>query len=504
MTCDDATIASQLAASLPSMRWFADKGAGIVGVNLYDRTSLPRDTAVEIALADVQLAGRDPSSQSPRYVVMIDAAGDDAAATPAVARWLLDLVLSGRSLSGRSGRFIGRATGHSAHAASVAPTGPVTVSLIGGDASNTSLVVRSGSTSLIIKLFRRCRAGIQPEVEVGEFFATASPWQDTPRLCGWLEYVPADDQLAVTSTAIATVHEFAPGYTTGWDRLVGLLTAGDGLAGRSGDEVLAIVAGLGRATARMHRAFSMRSDIPAFAPESATPVGRQAAALRMSEHAQGVFALIESRLPQVEPTMASRLAAVLDARSRLASRFDRLPSIALDCDNIRVHGDYHLGQLLVAEQCDKLLVAEHESKLLVAEQCDKLLVAEQGSMLVIDFEGEPGRTLAERREKTAAAKDVAGMCRSFDYLLRHVAKSSAKPYAAADLQRLEAYYLGAYREGAAGQPWWPVDRDVADSLLAVFKLDKAIYELAYELNNRPDWIDVPLAAIEEALVRNEG
>ena len=479
MTCDDATIASQLAASLPSMRWFADKGAGIVGVNFYDRVSLPRDTAAEIAIADVKLAGHDPSSQSPRYVVMIDAAGDDATATPAVARWLLDLVLSGRSLSGRSGRFIGHATGHFAHAASVAPTGPVTVSPIGGDASNTSLVVRSGSTGWIIKLFRRCRAGIQPEVEVGEFFAASSPWQDTPRLYGWLEYVPAGDQLAATSTAIATVHEFVPGYTTGWDRLVGLLTAGNGLAGRAGEEVFGIVAALGRATGRMHRAFSMRPDIPAFAPESATPVGRQAAALRMSEHAQGVFALIESRLSQVEPTMASRLAAVLDARSKLASRFDRLPSIALDCDNIRVHGDYHLGQVLVAE---------HESK---------LLVAEQGSVLVIDFEGEPGRTLAERREKTAAAKDVAGMCRSFDYLLRHVAKSSAKPYAAADLARLEACYLDAYREVAVGQPWWPADPAAADALLAPFKLDKAIYELAYELSNRPDWIDVPLAAIEE-------
>ena len=279
MTCDDARIAPQLAASLPSMRWFADKGAGIVGVNIYDRASLPRDTAAEIALADVKLAGRDPSSQSPRYVVMIDAAGDDATATPAVARWLLDLVLSGRSLSSRNGRFVGHATGHSAHAASVAPTGPVTVSPIGGDASNTSLVVRSGSTGWIIKLFRRCRAGIQPEVEVGEFFAASSPWQDTPRLYGWLEYVPDGDQLAATSTAIATVHEFVPGYTTGWDRLVGLLTAGNGLAGRAGEEVFGIVAALGRATGRMHRAFSMRPDIPAFAPESATPVGRQAAAL---------------------------------------------------------------------------------------------------------------------------------------------------------------------------------------------------------------------------------
>jgi len=478
MTCDDATIASRLARSLPAARWFADKGAGIEAVTLHERVPLPQDAAAEVALADVQLAGGDSSR---RYVIMIDATGDDAVATPAAARWLLDLVLSGRSLLGRGGRFVGHATGHAGHAASIAPAGPVIVSLIGGDASNTSLVVRSGSTGWIIKLFRRCRAGIQPEVEIGEFFAGASPWQDTPRLCGWLEYVPAGDQLAATSTAIATVHEFAPGYTTGWDRLVGLLTAGDGLTGHSREEVLAIVAALGRVTARMHRAFSARSDILPFAPEPATPTARQAAALRMSEHAQEVFALIESQLSKVGPTMAGRLAAVLAAWPTLVGRFEHLASLAPVTSTIRVHGDYHLGQLLVKEKCDESLLAE------------------QRGVLVIDFEGEPGRTLAERREKTSAAKDVAGMCRSFDYLLRHVAKLTRRPYAAAERALLETCYLDAYREGAIGQPWLSADREAADGLLAIFKLDKAIYELAYELNNRPDWVDVPLAAIEEAV-----
>jgi predicted trehalose synthase len=490
MTFDDATIASRLAASLPRTRWFADKGASIAGVTLHERASLPRDTAAEIALADVHLAGDAPSSLSPRYVVMTDAAGDDAAATPAVARWLLDLVLSDRPLSGRGGTFVGHPTGHAERSGSAAPTGPVTVSPIGVDASNTSLLVRCGSIGWVIKLFRRCRTGIQPEVEIGEFFAAASPWRETPRLLGWLEYVPAENARNTASTAIATVHEFAPGHTTGWDRLVALLTAGDGLSGRSGDEVLAIVAALGRVTARMHRAFSARPDIPAFAPEPATPAGRQAAATRMSGHAERVFALIESRLPQMEPTMARRLAAVLEARSTLVNRFDRLASLDLGTSNIRVHGDYHLGQVLVAEHESQSLVAEHESQ---------SLVAEQGSVLVIDFEGEPGRTLADRREKTPAAKDVAGMCRSFDYLLRHVAQSTGRPYAAADLERLETCYLDAYRDETAGQPWWPADREAADRLLAVFKLDKAIYELAYELNNRPDWIDVPLAAIEAAV-----
>jgi maltose alpha-D-glucosyltransferase/alpha-amylase len=145
-----------------------------------------------------------------------------------------------------------------------------------------------------------------------------------------------------------------------------------------------------------------------------------------------------------------------------------------------VHGDYHLGQVLVVAHDTQQLAADHSR------------------VLVIDFEGEPGRSLADRRSKTAAAKDVAGMCRSFDYLLRHVAKSTGRPYAAADLEHLETCYLDAYRAVAVGQPWWPADRATADTLLAVFKLDKAIYELAYELNNRPDWIDVPLAAVEEA------
>jgi maltose alpha-D-glucosyltransferase/alpha-amylase len=486
MTCDDATIASRLVAALPNTRWFANKGSGIAGVTLHERVSLSLDVAADIALADVHLAGRDPHSLSPRYVALIDAAGGDAIATPAVACWLLDVVRSGRSIHGRSGRFIGHAAGHAERVPSGSPAGTVTVTLLGGDASNTSLLVRCGSDGWVIKLLRRCHAGIQPEVEIGEFFAAASPWRETPRLCGWLEYVPADDDRDTVSAAIATVHEFAPGHATGWDRLVALLIADDGLAGRNGDEVIAIVASIGDVTARMHRAFSSRPDIPAFAPEQPTPTERKAAAARMSRHAEGVFALIESRLPRVEPAMAKRLATVLAARSTLVSRFDRLASLAPVTSTIRVHGDYHLGQLLVAEQWTKPLVAE------------------QGRVLVIDFEGEPGRTLAERREKTLAAKDVAGMCRSFDYLLRHAAKSTGRPYAAADLERLEACFLDAYRAEAVGMPWWPADRDAADSLLAVFKLDKAIYELAYELNNRPDWIDVPLAAIEEAVVRTEG
>jgi trehalose synthase-fused probable maltokinase len=471
MTLDDAQIASHLAQLLPAARWFAEKAATIERTTVHERFALAADGPIELMLADVRLAGSDAS---PRYVVISDAAGDDATATLAAARWLVEMVLTGGSLAGRHGALVGHCSGGRAgRAGAVAPTDSLTVMPIGGDASNTSFVVRSGSTAWIVKLIRRCRTGIQPEVELGDFFAVASPWSGTPRLCGWLEYLPADSPFAAASTALATVHEFAPGYTTGWDKLVGLLTDSqtveDRLSGSHGDEVLKIVAAIGRATGQMHQALAARPDIPAFAPEPMTPASGQVTAIGMAAHAEQVFSLIESRRPHLEPSLSRRLGAVLHARSTLVSRFDRLPSLVSATTMIRVHGDYHLGQLLVAEK---------------------------GSVLVIDFEGEPGRPLAERRGKTAAAKDVAGMCRSFDYLLRHVAKLTGRPYASADLERLEACYLDAYREVAAGQPWWPADREPADALLAVFKLDKAIYELAYELNNRPDWIDVPLAAME--------
>jgi maltose alpha-D-glucosyltransferase/alpha-amylase len=234
----------------------------------------------------------------------------------------------------------------------------------------------------------------------------------------------------------------------------------------------------------MHRALAARPDLPAFAVEPAESAGRRAAATRMREHAAGVCVTLESRLPQLEPSIARRLTAILAARSSLLNRFDELATIALPTANIRVHGDYHLGQVLVPERESTLRLPDRDIK-----------------PLVIDFEGEPGRMLAERRAKTAAAKDVAGMCRSFDYLLRHVAKSTDRPYAAADLERLESCFLNAYREVAGGQAWWPADDTAASMLITVFKLDKAIYELAYELDNRPDWIDVPLSAIEEAVAR---
>jgi trehalose synthase-fused probable maltokinase len=466
MSLDDDALAARIAAALPTARWFAAKGVAIEGVTLHDRVPAPTAAGgprTTIVLADVRCAGSDGPPH--RYCLVVDDSGADDAGDPAAVRWIVDTILSAARSAGRAGALVG----HPVAGCTTAWPAAATVSVAGGDASNSSFAVRSADGGLFLKLFRRLRAGIQPEVEIGEFLATAATtgWHGAPRLLGWLEYASSGDG---DSTALATLQELAPGCTTAWERVVGLLVAAGPHAALP-PTVTALAARLGTETGRMHAALASRPDLPAFAPEPATARDRGTAAERMAAHAADVFAIVESRLPQVAPPLARRLRDLLAARAALAGRFAPLAALALDVPNIRVHGDYHLGQVLVDER--------------------------DGRVLVVDFEGEPGRPVEERRAKVSAAKDVAGMCRSFDYALRHAAASTGGPYRPADLRRLEAVFLAAYRAATAGGAWWPADDATATRLLDIHRLDKAIYELAYEIGNRPDWIEVPLAAVEE-------
>jgi trehalose synthase-fused probable maltokinase len=447
------TIPDRIAAWLPTARWFAAKGNAIAAVAVADQAELPG--GITLAIVEVASAGGERS----RYAVPVDREGRDAALTPAFAGWLVETALGAGAKTTARGAF----EGHAAHSSALRGFQTPAVAPLGGDASNTSMLVRTSGAAYAVKLLRRCREGIQPEVEIGEFLVECAPWDGTPRLRGWLEH--RGDGAA---TAIATVHDFAPGCTSAWDRLVALCGAG-GLAGPHREKILGIVAALGRATAGMHRALGSRTDRAAFAPEPATAAGRSAAAARMAGHAREVFKLAAARLPQLPVELGRHLAAMLDHRERLLAGLEALAGLPATASDIRVHGDFHLGQVLVGP--------------------------DDARILVIDFEGEPGRSLAERRSKTSACKDVAGMCRSFDYLLRHVARTTGADYRAHDLALLEQTYLDAYREIARGHAWWPTATAEADGLLAAYTLDKAIYELAYELRNRPDWVEVPLAAL---------
>ncbi len=450
------TTAAAIAAWLSRARWFAGKGGAPVSVSIHTTAPIP-GTAITLSIVDAEVDG-----DRARYVVPL-AGNADAAFEPDFAGWLVETVRTGGVLAAARGAF----RGHALLSPGDEPLivgGTATVAPLGGDASNTSMLVTHGRRQFAVKLLRRCREGIQPEVEVGAFLCRDAGWQGTPRLCGWLDFAPAHGALMT----LATVHDFAPGCATAWDHLGSLVAAG-GLAGPARGEMRAVAAMLGRLTADMHRALGSRSDVPAFAPVLPTAADMQAEARRMTAHAEEVFARAAARLASLPAEIAADLQTVLARRPELMAALGRIATVASSAALIRGHGDYHLGQVLVR------------------------MPGPEG--FVIDFEGEPGRPLADRRRKATVFKDVAGMCRSFDYLLRHAARSGGEPYRAENLRLLQDTFLEAYRTVAQGHAWWPADATVADALLAAYTLDKAVYELAYELANRPDWVEVPLAAL---------
>lgn len=444
-------LVAAITGRLPQARWFAGKGQGIGAVSLVDAISLP--DATTLAIVEVTSAGA-----SSRYVIPVDASGADRAATPAFARWLIDTVWNGTAHAGGQGRAVGHAVGERSRLSPGSPD----VAIMGPDASNTSLRVTVGAAAFAVKLMRRCRPGIQPEVEVGAFVAEQTSWRGTPRLCGWLGYEPADGGPATT---LATVHEFAAGCDAAWDRMLGLVRAEGSVSPR----LLTIVDTLAAVTAEMHAALASRPDVDAFAPAIPTAADRHAQVRGLAAHADAVCRLIAEPSRTVAAEIATRLKAVAARRDEVVSRLAAVADLDSGATSIRVHGDYHLGQVLLTPD---------------------------NRPLVIDFEGEPSRSLDERRTKTSACKDVAGMCRSLDYLLRCAARDGGSPYAAADAADLQRRYVAGYASRVSGRSWWPARPADAEALLAAYVLDKALYELAYELQNRPDWIEVPLGAVE--------
>jgi len=457
----DADLAPRITTWLPQARWFAGKGRRLDRVSIADVATLDR---AGLLLAIVEVTSGEERS---RYAVPVHADdGTDATATPAFAGWLVDSIGQSEATSATHGRF----TGHSVDGGAAQPIsagrGLPEVIALGGDASNTSLVARLPASTFAIKLIRRCEAGPQPEVEVGQFLTGVIGWPRTPALRGWLKYEPAEGG---PPTVIATLHDFLPGCQTAWDSLGEILATDP--AGSLPQRCVQMATSLGRVTGEMHAALASRADAPAFAPEPEHPADRRHAADAMASRVRRVLTHAAQASARFSPTVAARLAAV-------AAESDSIAWACLETaevpggQRIRVHGDYHLGQVLVRDDDE---------------------------IFVIDFEGEPARTLAERSAKTSPFKDVAGMCRSFDYLVRHASVTTGRPVQNTDLATLEDAFLAAYREQAAGHDWWPADDAVADRLLAVWKLDKAVYELAYEIDNRPDWVEVPLGALEDFL-----
>jgi trehalose synthase-fused probable maltokinase len=344
--------------------------------------------------------------------------------------------------------------------------------LLAAEQSNTSLVYGDRA---ILKLFRRVEPGEHPDVEIGRFLAASTAFRNTPALLGVLRLAISGETEAVAGM----LQRFVPGSRDGWAHALGRAAeffAGREPAGRFADDARE----LGRVTRALHEALAAGTG-EAFAPlpVAATDVARWAAATRraMSE-ALALLAARADGLGLAEPARREA-AAVLAARGELAARVDRAAALLEGHAGMRIrhHGDYHLGQVLRAPD---------------------------GTFFIIDFEGEPARSLAERRERHSPLRDVAGMVRSFSYAAA-VGAVEAGQGPGADAARWEdaarAAFLTAYfaEPDGAPAPFLPDTPGAAHALLALFELEKLFYELAYELNNRPAWTWVPLGAVARLL-----
>jgi predicted trehalose synthase len=302
--------------------------------------------------------------------------------------------------------------------------------------SNSSVIVNE---ELIVKAYRRLEPGVNPELEMLRFFIQHS-FEHVPRLVGWWSYTGTP-----LNASLGIVQAFVPGAVDGWS--LGLAELPDRQADFAGR-----VGRLGAVVGEMHAVLSSDPTDPVFSPEEASQESLALLMATVDDEIAAVFA----NLPQNDEALAPIAGRGDDVRDLLRG----LSSLGTVGKRIRLHGDLHLGQTLWAG----------------------------GDWMIIDFEGEPARGLHERRLKASPLRDVAGMLRSFTYVTSVAGVDT-------DFEAgVRARFLDAYCEAMNSTGVLP-PRDTVERLIRVFELEKAVYELGYELEHRPDWVWIPVNGI---------
>ncbi|MBN9685497.1 MULTISPECIES: phosphotransferase [unclassified Corallococcus] len=429
---------------LKAQRWFAGKAWPIKSVSVVDHVTMELGTcSFTLAIIEVVYELGNPeryqlqARQTPEGLV--SALEDDDC-----VRAVFNLAREGKQVASGSGRVVGEWIASTD--SGVALPEPLTVRRLNVEQSNTSLVL---GERVIVKIIRKLEAGVNPEYEVGRFLATKTDFRATPQLVGALNLEgPAGATLAVA-------HRFVPDAVDGWKYTLERLRQEKALSERFLGDMRELGARLGE----LHKAFaSAGPDDLAFSPE---PL--------LQEDLQRWSASIVGELG-VTLADAGRLHADLESkRDGLIAYAKRLAQVAPSGQKIRIHGDLHLGQVLRSDN----------------------------QWLFFDFEGEPSRSFTARREKYSALRDVAGMIRSFDYAEATVALEGGQPRGRVGPTR--DAFLEGYRQATRGAAFLPDSDEAFNVMLRAFELEKLLYEVRYELANRPDWVRIPV----EALLRME-
>jgi maltose alpha-D-glucosyltransferase/alpha-amylase len=380
------------------------------------------------------------------------------------------------------------------------------IARMSAEQSNTSIVY---GDRLILKLFRRLQPGLNPDLEIGAYLTQRTTFTRVPAVTGAVYYEPAGQEAAAAGMVQRFVESQADGWAHATDELsrfydlVGGRDAGDLKSPSTFDELartecprlvqdvmggyLRVAQTLGQRTGEMHVALASYAGDPAFAPEPFGPSDMAELTADATLQTQRALETIAARLGEGTENapfasgLAERSADFVASADGLLGRARAGLPVEFATSKIRIHGDYHLGQVLWAE----------------------------GDFYIIDFEGEPTRPLAQRRAKQSPLRDVAGMLRSFSYAAYAAlfAHASARP---ADFGRLErwahiwqTWATAAFLKGYLGQTadalFLPKEPTQRDGLLRFFMLSKALYELNYELNNRPEWVRIPLWGVFDLL-----
>ena len=506
---------------LPKQRWFAGKSRTIKSTRISDWTIFHSSKSV-LALIEVQFLG----GSSDVYLLLLgvtfgDAASELRRASPngilapvisdkksgflhdgllddGLCLELLSVVQNQCDLETLEGHIVGqRGTAFQKIVANA--SGLLEVKRGSAEQSNTSILY---GDRFILKLVRRQEPGLNPDAEIGRYLTEQVHFERVPPFAGAIEYRPnADGQ----SATLGVLQGLVPNQGDGWKWTIEELdryfensarqTVPENLATALGNPLefakkqnyeaahdhvgiyLDSAYTLGRRTAELHLALASATADSAFAPEPINAEQLRTLTGMVRQRASQVFDLLKERMPRFEDEVLELAAAALSQRRRLLEQLDGLKAEAYQFWRIRVHGDYHLGQVLRVKT----------------------------DFVILDFEGEPARPLAERRAKQSPLKDVAGMLRSFSYaayssLINYATRradniAKLEPWAKLWEQCVSTEFLRAYRETAHDAKFLPVDDRDFRKLLNVFMVDKALYEVLYELNARPDWVRIPLMGV---------
>ncbi|HUE96683.1 MAG TPA: maltose alpha-D-glucosyltransferase, partial [Longimicrobiaceae bacterium] len=500
---------------LRQQRWFRSKAREIAAVEHFDHGILSPTNGSHALLPVlkirydqgaaehylVPLTLRPPAGRESDAVAILSLATGardvslyDAFAGPAAAVALVGMMERGAGLETPGGRFVAHRTG--AWDELSGDDEPVRRLL--GEQSNTSVAIGDRA---ILKVFRKLESGVNPEIEISRFLVDHTDFSAVPALAGWIEY----EGPGGFHSSAAGLYEYIANRGDAWTHTLTSLerffnaasrSAADPFSGsgqaslrRMAGDYFTAAAALGRVTAELHLALaSAGPEHPDFQAEPITEGDAQGWIEAYQREVGKILADVGRRLDAIPGAfpggVQTELAEIVREAPDLRQRMEDLRLLAAQgATRIRIHGDYHLGQVLRASDPEKA----------------------GGEWILFDFEGEPARPLPERRGKVSPMRDVAGMLRSFDYAVKvairsfqtddFMVRNALEVWGGAWQEGVRREFLEAYRSTAGEAAFIPRNADAFDRVLAVFELEKALYELGYEMNNRPEWMWVPVEGI---------